>query len=171
MMKVFLSGNGPRDPKQANRKDCARLALSSPVSICPPPLLGHHPMVTSLLEPSKVIIWPMKEGNGKRIFELGLIVTMSCHPWDSNAKKTLRKLTPGLSGTQWSEDLSRETFQHDEPPIPGLSPSFKPPEDIPTREPEPDVAPTQSTEETFACPATPRSVIIINNTPVGSALV
>ncbi|MBW0566751.1 hypothetical protein O181_106466 [Austropuccinia psidii MF-1] len=53
-------------------------------SICPPPLLGHHPMVTSLLDRSEVIIQPMKDGNGKRTFELGPIVTMSCHPWDSN---------------------------------------------------------------------------------------
>ncbi|MBW0505875.1 hypothetical protein O181_045590, partial [Austropuccinia psidii MF-1] len=37
----------------------------------------------------------------------------------------------------------------DEPPIPGLSPSSEPPEDIPTREPEPEVAPMQSMEEPF----------------------
>ncbi|MBW0552666.1 hypothetical protein O181_092381 [Austropuccinia psidii MF-1] len=35
------------------------------------------------------------------------------------------------------------------PPIPGLSPSSQPPEDVTTREPEPEVAPTQSTEEPF----------------------
>ncbi|MBW0506352.1 hypothetical protein O181_046067 [Austropuccinia psidii MF-1] len=28
----------------------------------------------------------MKDGDGERTFELGLIVTMSCHRWDSNAK-------------------------------------------------------------------------------------
>ncbi|MBW0479602.1 hypothetical protein O181_019317 [Austropuccinia psidii MF-1] len=50
------------------------------------PLLGHHPMVTSPLDQSKVIIRLMKDGNGKRIFELGPIVIMSCHPWDSNTK-------------------------------------------------------------------------------------
>ncbi|MBW0516310.1 hypothetical protein O181_056025 [Austropuccinia psidii MF-1] len=54
--------------------------------------------------------------------------------------------------------------QHDEPPIPGPSPSSKPPEDVPTREPEPEVAPTQFMEEPFACPSTPRSIIIIDNT-------
>ncbi|MBW0548270.1 hypothetical protein O181_087985 [Austropuccinia psidii MF-1] len=43
-------------------------------------------MVTSLSDRRKVIIQPMKDDNGKRIFELGSIVTMSCHPWDSNAK-------------------------------------------------------------------------------------
>ncbi|MBW0532411.1 hypothetical protein O181_072126 [Austropuccinia psidii MF-1] len=65
-------------------------------------------------------------------------------------------------GTQWSEDLSPE------PPIPGPSPSSEPPEDVPTCEPEPEVAPTQSTEEPFAHPTTTRSIIIIDNMPVGS---
>ncbi|MBW0562368.1 hypothetical protein O181_102083 [Austropuccinia psidii MF-1] len=50
------------------------------------PLLGHHPMVTSLLDRSEVIIQPMKDGNGKRTFQLWPIITMSCHQWDSNAK-------------------------------------------------------------------------------------
>ncbi|MBW0477867.1 hypothetical protein O181_017582 [Austropuccinia psidii MF-1] len=49
-------------------------------------LQGHHLMVTSFLDWSKVIIWPMKDGNGKRTFELGQIVNLSCHPWDSNVK-------------------------------------------------------------------------------------
>ncbi|MBW0504918.1 hypothetical protein O181_044633 [Austropuccinia psidii MF-1] len=86
MMKVFSSGNGHWDPKQAHGNDSGPLALSFPVLICPPPLLGHHLMVTSLLDRSEVIIRPMKDGDGKRTFKLGLIVTMSCHPWDSNAK-------------------------------------------------------------------------------------
>ncbi|MBW0482894.1 hypothetical protein O181_022609 [Austropuccinia psidii MF-1] len=43
-------------------------------------------MVTLLLNQSKVIIQPMKDGNGKRTFELGPIVTMSGSPCDSNAK-------------------------------------------------------------------------------------
>ncbi|MBW0504915.1 hypothetical protein O181_044630 [Austropuccinia psidii MF-1] len=76
--------------------------------------------------------------------------------------------TPGPSGTRWSEHLSRGPSQHDEPPIPGLSPSSKPPEDVPTCEPEPEVALTQFTEDPFAFPATPRSIIIIDNTPIGS---
>ncbi|MBW0584621.1 hypothetical protein O181_124336, partial [Austropuccinia psidii MF-1] len=54
------------------------------------PLLGHHPMVTSLLDLSEVIIQPMKDSNGEREFELGPIVTMSCHQWDSSAKFALR---------------------------------------------------------------------------------
>ncbi|MBW0510416.1 hypothetical protein O181_050131 [Austropuccinia psidii MF-1] len=132
------------------------------------PLLGHHLMVTSLLDQREVIIWPMKDGNGKRTFELGPIVTMSCHSWDSNAKpnppqqhspvpslprkQTAWQPTPGLNGTQWSEDLFHEPSQTDEPPIPGLSPpSSKPHKDVQT-----------------SCPTPPHSVIIIDNTPVGS---
>ncbi|MBW0539588.1 hypothetical protein O181_079303, partial [Austropuccinia psidii MF-1] len=64
-------------------------------------------------------------------------------------------------GTQWLEHLSREPSQHYDPPIPGPSPSSKPPE----------VAQTQSTEDPFACPATPRSIIIIDGMPVGSSSV
>ncbi|MBW0474696.1 hypothetical protein O181_014411 [Austropuccinia psidii MF-1] len=83
-------------------------------------------------------------------------------------EQTLRQPTPGPSGTKWLEDLSRKPSQHYEPPIPGLRSSSKPPEDIPTCEPELEVAPTQSTEEPFdpACPATPHSFICIDNTPV-----
>ncbi|MBW0547190.1 hypothetical protein O181_086905 [Austropuccinia psidii MF-1] len=162
MMKPYLSGNGHLDPKQANGNDSGQLALSPQVLICPPPLLGHHPMVTSLLDKSKVIIRPIKDGNGNRTFELGRIVTMSCHRWYSNAKQTPRKPTLRPSGTRWSEELFRE------PPIPGLSPCSQPPEDVPTREPGPEVAPMQSTEEPFACPATPCLIIINYDTPVGS---
>ncbi|MBW0513256.1 hypothetical protein O181_052971 [Austropuccinia psidii MF-1] len=57
--------------------------------------------------------------------------------------------TPGPSGTQWLEDLSCEPSQHNEPPIPGLSPSSEPPEDVLTHEPETEVAPTQCTKEPF----------------------
>ncbi|MBW0538697.1 hypothetical protein O181_078412 [Austropuccinia psidii MF-1] len=76
-------------------------------------------------------------------------------------KQTLQQPTPGLSGTQWLEDLSCgkkpafpfviltfassqmtlppfvEPSPHNEPPIPGLIPSSKPPEGVPTHEPEP----------------------------------
>ncbi|MBW0510255.1 hypothetical protein O181_049970 [Austropuccinia psidii MF-1] len=124
MMKAFPSGNGRQDPKQDNRKDSGQLAQSHQVLICPSPLLGHHLLVTSLLNRREVIIQPMKDGNGKRIFELEPIVTMSCHPWDSNSKpnqpnppqqhspipslpgeQTPPQPTSGLSGTQWLEDL------------------------------------------------------------------
>ncbi|MBW0570412.1 hypothetical protein O181_110127 [Austropuccinia psidii MF-1] len=78
--------------------------------------------------------------------------------------------TPGLSGTQWSEELFCKPSLTEEPPIPGPIPSSQPPEDVPTLEPEPELTPTQSTEEPFACPATPHSIIIIDDTPVGSPL-
>ncbi|MBW0472850.1 hypothetical protein O181_012565 [Austropuccinia psidii MF-1] len=104
-------------------------------------------------------------------------------PWQPN---------PGLSGTQQLEDLFRsekpkipllistfdsseltltpfvEPSQPDEPRIPGPSQPSEPHEDALTCEPEPEVAPTQSMEEPFVCPATPAFVIIIDNTPVGS---
>ncbi|MBW0493515.1 hypothetical protein O181_033230 [Austropuccinia psidii MF-1] len=50
------------------------------------PLQVHHPMVMPLLNQSKVIMPPMKDGDGERTFKLGPIVKMSCHPWDSNVK-------------------------------------------------------------------------------------
>ncbi|MBW0524037.1 hypothetical protein O181_063752 [Austropuccinia psidii MF-1] len=131
------------------------------------PLLGHHPMVTSLLNRSKVIIRPMKDGNGERKFELGPIVTMSCHPWDSDAKKKTHRIPPTRltrsmyasqanpmathSWPKWHPMVGGliPTLPHGEPPIPGPSPSSKPPEDILTCEPEPEVAPTQSMGELF----------------------
>ncbi|MBW0529790.1 hypothetical protein O181_069505 [Austropuccinia psidii MF-1] len=82
MMKVFPSGNGHQAPQQANGNDSGQLALSLPVSICPPPLLGHHPKVTSLLDWREVIIRPMKDGDGQKTFKLGPMVTISCHQWD-----------------------------------------------------------------------------------------
>ncbi|MBW0588456.1 hypothetical protein O181_128171 [Austropuccinia psidii MF-1] len=183
MMKPYPSANGHWDPKQANRNDSGRLALSPQVLICPPLLLGHHPMVTSLLDRSKVIIWPMKDGDGKRTFELGPIVTMSCHRWDSNTKVSFLSppyliclqaiiLTffplliqqnpphppqqdspvPSLprEQTPWRPTPGPKPSQTKEQPIPGPSPSSQPPEDIPACEPEPEVAPTQSTEEPFS---------------------
>ncbi|MBW0470998.1 hypothetical protein O181_010713 [Austropuccinia psidii MF-1] len=83
-------------------------------------------MVTSLLHWSKVIIQTSKDGDGKRTFELGMILTMFCHQWDSNAKlkqnqpnrpqqdcpvtslpceKAPRRPTSGMSGAKWSDDL------------------------------------------------------------------
>ncbi|MBW0516762.1 hypothetical protein O181_056477 [Austropuccinia psidii MF-1] len=67
---------------QTGRQEQFRMIIPVPsgIDLSTPPLLGHHPMVTSLLDQSKVIIRLMKDGNGKRRFELGPIVTMSCHP-------------------------------------------------------------------------------------------
>ncbi|MBW0566542.1 hypothetical protein O181_106257 [Austropuccinia psidii MF-1] len=83
-------------------------------------------------------------------------------------KQTPQQPTPGPSSTGWSEELFRKPSQTKEPPISGPSPSSQPPEDNTTCEPEPEVAPTQYTEEPFARPATPCSIIIINNMPIGS---
>ncbi|MBW0529789.1 hypothetical protein O181_069504 [Austropuccinia psidii MF-1] len=85
-------------------------------------------------------------------------------------KQTPWQPTPGPSGTQWLVYLSCKPSQNHEPPIPGPSPCSEPPKDVPTCEPESEVAPMQSTEEPFACPATPCSVIIIDDTPVRSPL-
>ncbi|MBW0529707.1 hypothetical protein O181_069422 [Austropuccinia psidii MF-1] len=74
MMKVFPSGNGMPNPKLADRNASGQLALYPQVLLCPPPLQGHHLMVTSLLYQSEVIIHPMKHGNGKRKLKLGPIV-------------------------------------------------------------------------------------------------
>ncbi|MBW0510869.1 hypothetical protein O181_050584 [Austropuccinia psidii MF-1] len=172
---VMLADKHTRDrlgPKQADGNDSGGLALSPQVSICPPPLLGHHLMVTSLLDLSEVIIRPMKDGDGERTFELGPIVTMSCHQWDSNTKNKTPQIPPNktlpfpvcLASKPCGNSLQARVAP-DEPPIPGLSPSSQPPEDNTTREPEPDVAPTQSTEEPFACPATPRSIISSSHRP------
>ncbi|MBW0484409.1 hypothetical protein O181_024124 [Austropuccinia psidii MF-1] len=94
MMKEFLSGNGLHEPKLEDRSVGRQLSLFPQVLIFPPPLQGHHLMVTSLLDQREVIIWPMKDGNGERTFNLGLIVTISCHPWDSNIKRKTHQI-PG----------------------------------------------------------------------------
>ncbi|MBW0578188.1 hypothetical protein O181_117903 [Austropuccinia psidii MF-1] len=120
MMKQYPSANGHQDLKQADGNNSGRLALSPQALICPPPLLGHHPMVTSLLDLSELIIWPMKEDDGKRTFKMGF--------------------------------KRQKPSQTKEPPIPGPSPSSKPPEDVLTCEPEPEVALVQSTEEPFDPP-------------------
>ncbi|MBW0503449.1 hypothetical protein O181_043164 [Austropuccinia psidii MF-1] len=164
MMKEFPSGNGPPDPKQADRNASRQLAPCPQVSIFPPPLLGNHPMVTSLLDWREVIILPMKDGNDppNPPQQDTPVPRMPC-------KQSLRQETPGLSGTQWSEDLSRQPSQHNEPPIPGPSPSSEPHEDLSAHEPEPEVARMHSLEEPFAGPATPCLVIIIKDMPVGSS--
>ncbi|MBW0562867.1 hypothetical protein O181_102582, partial [Austropuccinia psidii MF-1] len=102
---------------------------------------------------------------------------MSCHRWDSNAKNKTPQIAPDKTlpflvclaskpcgnplQAQVAPDGQRNysaltdsysflrTLQTKEPPIPGPSPSSQPPEDVMTREPEPEVAPMQSTEEPF----------------------
>ncbi|MBW0492667.1 hypothetical protein O181_032382 [Austropuccinia psidii MF-1] len=85
-------------------------------------------------------------------------------------KQTPWQPTPGLNGNRWLEDLFRELSQHSEPPIPAPSQASETHDDPLTCEPEPEVALTQSMDTPFAHPTTPSSIIIINNTPVGSPL-
>ncbi|MBW0551653.1 hypothetical protein O181_091368 [Austropuccinia psidii MF-1] len=156
------------------------------------PLLGHHPMVTSLLDLSKVIIRPMKDCNGKRTFELGTIVTMSCHPWDSNAnihlfyvclaskpcgKPLLAQVAP--NGPRTYSANPPNTMSH------LLLARVYPPNDLRTlrlmsqnqrwlqHNPWRNhlVSPKFSSPllcPSPACPTTPCLIIIINDTPVGS---
>ncbi|MBW0546353.1 hypothetical protein O181_086068 [Austropuccinia psidii MF-1] len=87
--------------------------------------------------------------------------------------------TPSWATIQWSlhsltgeNELTLPTIlepsQPNEPPIPGTSQPSEPHEDASTCQPEPQVAPMKSTEEPFACPATPASIIIINNMHIRS---
>ncbi|MBW0586237.1 hypothetical protein O181_125952, partial [Austropuccinia psidii MF-1] len=117
MLKPYPSANGHRDLKQADGNNSGRLALSPP------------PMVTSLLNLSKVIIQPMKDGNGERTLKIGPIVTNGIQMPNLPHKQTPRQPTPGPSGTRWSGELFREPSRTKEPPIPGPSPSSQPPED------------------------------------------
>ncbi|MBW0584402.1 hypothetical protein O181_124117 [Austropuccinia psidii MF-1] len=127
MMKVFPSANGPRDPKHANRNNSGQLALSLQALIFPPP---PRP------------------------------------PSDGHFTPRLEKSDyPANEGWKWQEDIQAWAYchhvlspmgfkrqkpsQNDEPPIPGLSPSSEPAEDVRTCEPEPEVALTQSMEEPF----------------------
>ncbi|MBW0537899.1 hypothetical protein O181_077614 [Austropuccinia psidii MF-1] len=112
-----------RTPKQADGNNSRQLSLSPPVWICPPHLLGHHPMVTLLLDRSKVIVWLMKDGNEQNLLNPPQQDSpVPCVPF----QQTLQQPTPGVIGTQLLEYFFR------------------------------------------TCTTTPCSVIIINDTPVGS---
>ncbi|MBW0480642.1 hypothetical protein O181_020357 [Austropuccinia psidii MF-1] len=180
MMKAFPSRNGLPDPKLADGKASTQLGLCPQVLIFPFILQGHHSMVNSLCDWRKVIIRLMKDGNEPNppnpLKQYTPIPYMPC-------EQTPGQPTPGLGGTQCLEDLFRgkqETFHllistfdsseptlppfvepshPNEPPIPGPSQSSEPHEDVLSCEPEPEVAPTQSTEEPFEsstiCPLAP----------------
>ncbi|MBW0466767.1 hypothetical protein O181_006482, partial [Austropuccinia psidii MF-1] len=142
MMKPFPSVNGRRAPKQANGNNSGQLALDYPADE------GwrwredirawadrHH-----VLSPMGFKCQKQNPPNPPR----------QDSPVPSLPREqTPRQPTPGPSGTRWSEELFREPSRTKEPPIPGPSPSSQQPEDDTTREPEPEVAPTQSTEEPY----------------------
>ncbi|MBW0530815.1 hypothetical protein O181_070530 [Austropuccinia psidii MF-1] len=137
------------------------------------PHLGHYSIVTSLIDQIRVIIWAMKDGDGKRTFELWMMVTMSCHPWDSSTKsKThlipLEKTLPFpvcLASKLRCNPLqaqvgpnSRRTYSASPPntmscPLVPPALSEVPASHVPltendsTHEPEPDVSRVQSTED------------------------
>ncbi|MBW0548910.1 hypothetical protein O181_088625 [Austropuccinia psidii MF-1] len=125
-------------------------------------------MLTSLLDRSKVIIQPMKDVDGKRTLKLGLIVPMGFKFQTKPSKSPAIRDSCSLYALQANSATPDKPSQPNEPPIPGPSQPSEPREDTLTCEPEPEVAPTQSMEEPVAHPATPTSVIIIDDAPVGS---
>ncbi|MBW0562295.1 hypothetical protein O181_102010 [Austropuccinia psidii MF-1] len=142
MMEAFPSGNGRRDPKQAYGNDSGQLALDyladegwqwqediGSWAHC------HHVS-------SPMGFKHQKQNQLNHPQQDSPIPSLPCEqaPW---------KPTPGPNGTQWSEDLFHEPSQPNEPPIPGLSPSSRPHEDVLTCDPDPEVALTQSMEEPF----------------------
>ncbi|MBW0538570.1 hypothetical protein O181_078285 [Austropuccinia psidii MF-1] len=139
MMKVFPSGNGPRDPKQADGNISGQRSDY-------PANEGWQEDIQAWANCHHVLS-PMgfkrKKKNPPNPPQQDSPV--QCMP----CEQTLLQPTPGPSGTQCLKDLFHEPSQHNEPPIPGLSPSSKPPGEDPTHEPEPEVAPTQSMEELF----------------------
>ncbi|MBW0508873.1 hypothetical protein O181_048588 [Austropuccinia psidii MF-1] len=143
MMKVFPSGNGHRDPKQADGNDSGQLALDYPVNEG-----WRWQEDIQAWDDCHHVFSPMgfkcqKKNPPNPPQQDSPISRMPC-------EQTPPQPTPGLSGTHCSKDVSTKPSQHNEPPIPGLSPSSKPPEDVLTHEPEPEVAPTQSMEDPFA---------------------
>ncbi|MBW0481389.1 hypothetical protein O181_021104 [Austropuccinia psidii MF-1] len=103
MIKALLRRNGLCDPKLSDGNISRQLAWCPQVSICPPPLQGHHCM-----------------GMAKGHLSLGLLSPMGFKCQKQNPPDPLQQDTPipcmsqeqtqwqptlGLSGTQWSEDL------------------------------------------------------------------
>ncbi|MBW0518169.1 hypothetical protein O181_057884 [Austropuccinia psidii MF-1] len=189
MMKAFLSENGRRDPKQADRNASGQLSLFPQQSDYPANEGWRWQKDIQAWADSHNVLLPMRFKHQKQ--------NPPNPPGQDSlnprmpGKQTQRQPTPGLSGTRWSEDLFREPSQHNEPPIPGVSQPSKPHEDASNCEPEPEAArcnpwrnlfvstifscfplpnfPSPLLQQSRACPATPTLVIIIENMPVGSA--
>ncbi|MBW0585169.1 hypothetical protein O181_124884 [Austropuccinia psidii MF-1] len=148
MMKPYPSANGHRDLKQADRNNSGQLALDYPSDEGWrwKEDIGAWADFHHVLSPMGFKRQKKKPPNPPQ----------QDSPIPSLPREQTRpQPTPGPSGTRWSEELFHKPSQTKEPPIPGPNPSSQPPEDDTTCEPEPEVAPTQSTEEPFALPATP----------------
>ncbi|MBW0533494.1 hypothetical protein O181_073209 [Austropuccinia psidii MF-1] len=87
MMKGFPSGNGLREPKQADRNNSGKFPLFHLVSICPPPSNGHF------TPPSEQSDYPANEGWR---WQEEICAWADCHPWDSNAKQYAFQNPPPL---------------------------------------------------------------------------
>ncbi|MBW0533793.1 hypothetical protein O181_073508 [Austropuccinia psidii MF-1] len=100
IMKVFLSGDGHRDPKQANGNDSGQLALDYPANEGwqsqeeIKAWANHH----HVLSPMGFKCQKQNPPNPPK--KDSPVPCMPC-------KQTPCQPTPGPSGTQWSEDLSR----------------------------------------------------------------
>ncbi|MBW0560115.1 hypothetical protein O181_099830 [Austropuccinia psidii MF-1] len=157
MMKEFLRGNGLHDPKQADGNVLGQLAPCPQVFICPSPSNGHF---TPQLEQSDYLA--NEGGRCHRTKSTGSPATRhSCSFYASQENFTTTDSRP-----EW-HPMIRGLVLHPSQSSESQVPSH---EDALTCEPEPEVAPTQSTEENFACPATPCSIIIFDNTSVSSPI-
>ncbi|MBW0506012.1 hypothetical protein O181_045727 [Austropuccinia psidii MF-1] len=179
MMKAFPSGSGCCNTKQADRNICRQLAWCPQFSFSSLTHFSSH-------NHTEFFSLCLKQNTPNPAQKDSPFPCVPC-------KQTPWKPTPGLSGTQWLEDLIREPSQYNEPPIPGPSQSSESQlpshEDTSTCEPEPEVAPMQSMEDPFgklpffclfsifphpsfksssAHSTTPCSIIILDDTPVGS---
>ncbi|MBW0510647.1 hypothetical protein O181_050362 [Austropuccinia psidii MF-1] len=175
----FVVDNDERIPERewtlgplTGRRECFWIISPVPSSIdFSTPLQGHNPMVTLILDQSKVIIQPMK------VFTHGIQMPKT-KPTKSPTKRLTCSSYALRANSKATHSRSSElTFppfvepsQHNEPPIPGPSHCSEPHEDALKCGPEAEVALTQSLKEPFVGPSTPASVIIINNTPIGSPL-
>ncbi|MBW0561689.1 hypothetical protein O181_101404 [Austropuccinia psidii MF-1] len=143
MMKAFPSGNGHWDPKQEDGNDSAQLAhdyLADKGWQWQEDIQAwddcHH-----VFSPMGSKCQKQSQPNPPQQYS-------PIPSFASRANDPRPKWNPMIGGL-----IPLEPSQTNETPIPGPSPSSKPHEDVPTHEPEPEVAPTQSMEEPFDTPS------------------
>ncbi|MBW0481213.1 hypothetical protein O181_020928 [Austropuccinia psidii MF-1] len=131
-------------------------------------LLGHHLMLTSLLNRRDVIIHPMKDGDGKRTFRLGLIEThgiqMLNTQWLEDVFCGMQQVIPfpilAFEVIKLTLPLFVQPFQYNNPPVHTPTPPIPGPSEVPaskepptendsTNEPDTEVSPMQSTKVPF----------------------